>query len=159
MSSDGATVSPDTNVQFHLSIWRDYTPPHRIALNSEQTGDKQPEFQVVTPENKLQAEVYSWPLRTDVWVGIPNQDLRERLSEKLLGRLDVTLPPAERPLEVLGDFVVEADRAIESGAAHSVPVGVGEATVEFNPLLALVLHLKWLIRCFKDRPGISVSIR
>ena len=159
MSSEGATASPDTNVQFHLSIWRGYTPPHSIALRSEQTEDKQTEFQVVTPENELQAEVYSWSLQTDVWVGIPNQGLRERLSEKLLSRLDVTLPPAERSLEVLGDFVVEADRAIESGAAGSVPVGVGDTTVEFNPLLALVLHLKWLIRCFKDRPGISVSIR
>lgn len=153
-------MTPDTNVQFHLSIWRDYTPPHRIALSSsEQTGDKQTEFQVVTPENELQAEVYSWPLRTDVWVGIPDEEVRRRLLDKLLDGLDVTLPPADRSLVVLGEFVNEAEHAIESGAAHSVPVGVGEATVEFNPLLALVLHLKWLIRCFNDRPGISVSIR
>lgn len=158
MSSEEATASPDTNVQFHLSIWRDYTPPHSVALRSEQTGEEQTGFQVITPENGLQAEVYSWPLRTDVWVGIPDEVVRNRLG-KMVGRLDVTLPPSERSLEVLDDFVVEADRAIESGTAGSVPVGVGDATVELNPLLALVLHLKWLIRCFKDRPGISVSIR
>lgn len=159
MSSEEATVSPDTNVQFHLSIWRDYTPPHSVALRSEQTGEEQTGFQVVTPENGLQAEVYSWPLRTDVWVGISDEEVRMHLSDKLLDRLAVTLPPAERSLEVLGDFVIEAEKAIASGEASSVPVGVGDATVEFNPLLALVLHLKWLIRCFKDRPGISVSIR
>jgi len=152
-------VSPDTNVQFHLSIWRDYTPPHSIALRSEQTGDKQPGFQVMTPENELQTEVYSWSLRTDVWVGIPDEEVRRRLSDKLLDRLDVTLPPDERSLVVLVDFVTAAEQAIASGAAGPVPVVVGDATVEFNPLLALVLHLKWLIRCFKDRPGISVSIR
>ena len=159
MSSEGATVSPDTNVQFHLSIWRDYTPPHSIALRSEQTGDKQPGFQVMTPENELQTEVYSWSLRTDVWVGIPDEEVRRRLFDKLLIGLDVTLPPADRSLVVLGEFVNEAEQAIASGAAGSVPVGVGDATAEFNPLLALVLHLKWLIRCFNDRPGISVSIR
>lgn len=158
MSSEGATASPDTNVQFHLSIWRDYTPPHSVALRSEQTGEEQTGFQVVTPENGLQAEVYSWPLRTDVWVGIPDEVVRNRLR-KLLDRLDVTFPPAERSLVVLGDFVTAAEQAIKSGAAGTGPVGIGDATVESNPVLALVLHLKWIIRCFKDRPGISVSIR
>ena len=60
---------------------------------------------------------------------------------------------------MLGDFVGAAEEAIEDGEAVSVPWSSGETTVEINPLLALVLHLKWLIRCFKDRPGISVSVR
>ena len=107
-------MSPDTNVQFRLSIWRDYTPPHRIALRSEQTEDRQTEFQVVTPENELQAEVYSWPLRTDVWIGIPDEEVRRRLFDKLLIGLDVTLPPADRSLFVLGEFVNEAEQAIAS---------------------------------------------
>ena len=147
-------MSPDPNVQFHLSIWKDYSPPHKVALRSEQTG-----VQVVTPEHGLQAEVYSWPLRTDVWAGIPNDEVRRRLVDKLLERLEVTLPPAERSLAVLGDFIAAAERAIANGDAGLVPVEVGDEAVEINPLLALVLHLKWLIRCFADRPGISVSIR
>ena len=147
-------MSPDPNVQFHFSIWRDYSPPYKIALRGGQT-----EVHVVTPEHGLQAEVYSWPLRTDVWAGIPNDEVRRRLVDKLRERLNVTLPPAERSLAVLGDFIADAEQAIANGDAGFVPVPAGDATVELNPLLALVLHLKWIIRCFADRPGISVSIR
>lgn len=147
------TMTPDPTVHFHVSIWRDHAPPHDVALRTEQAG-----FQVVAPEHELQAKVYSWPLRTDVWAGIPNGEVRRRLREKLFELLEVTRPPTERSLAVLGDFIAAAEQAIASGDAGLVPVPVGDATVELNPLLALVLHLKWLIRCFADRPGISVSI-
>ena len=147
-------MSPDPNVHFRLSIWRDYTPPRIVALRTEQTGG-----QVVAPEHEMQAEVYSWPSRTDVWAGIPNEEVRRRLIDKLLERLDFTLPPAERSLVVLSDFIAAAEQAIANGDAGLVPIAAGDATVAMNPLLALVLHLKWLIQCFADRPGISVSIR
>lgn len=147
-------MSPDHNVQFHLSIWRDYTPPRTVAMRTEQTGRH-----VVAPEHELQAEVYSWPSRTDVWAGVPNAEVRSRLIDKLFERLDFTLPPAERSLAVLSDFIATAEQAIANGDAGLVPIAAGDATVAMNPLLALVLHLKWLIQCFADRPGISVSIR
>ena len=143
------TISPDSNDQLFLSIWRDYTPPHVVALHAEQTGGP-----VVAPP--LQKQVYEWRLRTDVWAGIPNEEVRRRLRDQL-ERLEVALPPAERSLAVLSDFIIAAEGAIASGDAGLVPVE--DATIEMNPLLALVLHLRWLIRCFADRPGISVSIR
>ena len=146
------TIGPDSNDQLFLSIWRDYTPPHVVALHAEQTGG-----QVVAPT--LQKQVYSWRLRTDVWAGVPNEEVRRRLGDHLFERFDFTLPPAERSLAALSDFITAAEGAIASGDAGLVPVEVGDATIEMNPLLALVLHLKWLIRCFADRPGISVSIR
>ena len=146
-------MATETSIQFHLSIWRDYAPPHPVALRGEQTG-----FQVVTPEHHLQAEVYSWPLQQDHFAGISKIEIRNRLQE-LLDELEVSRPPAERSLAMLGNFVAAAEKAIEDGEAVPVPWSSGDTTVEINPLLALVLHLKWLIRCFKDRPGISVSIR
>ena len=146
-------MATETDVQFHLSIWRDYAPPHPVALRGEQT-----DFQVVTSEHRLQAEVYSWPQQQDHFAGISKEEIRNRL-QSLLDELEVSRPPAERSLAALGDFVAAAEKAIEDGEADSVPWGSGDTTVEINPLLALVLHLKWLIRCFKDRPGISVSIR
>ena len=148
------TMSPDPNVQFHLSIWRDYTPPRTVAMRTGQTGRH-----MVTPEHEPQEEIYSWPLRTDVWAGIPNEEVRSRLIAKLSDRLDSTLPPAERSLAVISDFIAAAEQAIANGDAGLVPIAAGDATVAMNPLLALVLHLKWLIQCFADRPGISVSIR
>ena len=146
-------MATETSVQFHLSIWRDYAPPYPVALRGEET-----DFQVVTSGHHLQAEVYSWPLSQDPFAGISKEEIRDRL-QKLLGELEVSRPPAERSLAVLGDFVAAAEETIEDGEAVSVPWSSGETTVEINPLLALLLHLKWLIRCFKDRPGISVSIR
>ena len=106
----------------------------------------------------MQAEVYSWPLQQDALAGISKDDVRNRLRE-FLDRLDVSRPPAERSLAVLGEFVAAAEEAIEAGNAASVPWESGHTTVDLDPLLTLVLHLKWLIRCFKDRPGTSVSIR
>ena len=146
-------MATETSIQFHLSIWRDYAPPHPVALRGEQT-----DFQVVTPEHRLQAEVYSWPLQQDHFAGISKGEIRNRLQE-LLDELEVSRPPAERSLAVLGYFVAAAEKAIDEGEADSIRWDSGDMSVEINPLLALVLHLKWLIRCFKDRPGISVSIR
>lgn len=146
-------MATETSIQFRLSIWRDYVPPRHVALRGEQT-----DFQVVTSGHHLQAEVYSWPLQQDHFAGISKEEIRDRL-QNLLDGLEVSRPPAERSLAVLVDFVAAAERAIDEGEAVSIPWDSGDTTVEINPLLALVLHLKWLIRCFKDRPGISVSIR
>ena len=146
-------MAKEPNIHFHLSIWRDYEPPHSLALDDEQAG-----FRVVAPEHRLQAEVYSWSLWQDYRAGISKDEVRNRLQEKL-DKLDVSRPPAERPLAVLGDFVAAAEKAIEDGEAISVPWSSGDTTAGINPLLALALHLKWVIRCFKERPGISVSIR
>lgn len=140
-------------VVFHLSIWRDYTPTHPVALRGYEAG-----FQVVTSEHSLQAEVYSWPLRPDHLAGIADEKIRNHL-QALIEKLDVSRPPVERPLAALDDFVAAAEKVIEENKAIPVPWNSGEMTVVINPLLALVLHLKWLVRCFKDRPGISVSIR
>ena len=143
----------ETSIQFHLSIWRDYAPSHPVALHDEDAG-----FQVVTSEHHLQAEVYSWPLRQDPFAGISKKEIRDDL-QALLAKLDVSRPPADRSLAVLGDFVAAGEKAIKDGEVISVPWGSGDTTVGVNSLLALVLLLKWLIQCFKDRPGISVSIR
>lgn len=138
-------------VVFRLSIWRDYVPPHPVALGGEQM-----DFQVVTSRHRLQAEVYSWPLQQDYLAGILSDEVRHRLRE-LLDELNVSRPPADRSLDVLRDFVAAAEKAVEDGEA--VSVDSGDTSAAINPLLSLVLHLKWIIRCFLDRPGISVSIR
>ena len=71
-------MATETSIQFHLSIWRDYAPPYLLALRDEQTG-----LQVVTPEHRLQAEVYSWPLQQDHFAGISKEEIRNRLQELL----------------------------------------------------------------------------
>lgn len=146
-------MAAETDVQFRLSIWRDYEPPHPVVLCDEQTG-----LGTVTSEPRLQAEVYTWALRHDQFAGISNSATRCRLRE-LLDDLAVSRSPAQRSLAVLGDFVATAEKALEDDEAVAVLACTGDTAVRINPLLSLVLHLKWVIRCFKDRPGISVSIR
>ena len=138
---------------FQLSIWKDYVPPHRVALGGEQM-----DFQVVASGHRLQAEVYSWPLQQDYLAGILNDEVRHHLRG-LLDELEVSRPPADRSLAVLRDFVAVAEKAVEDGEAISVPGDSGDTSVPINPLLSLVLHLKWIIQCFQDHPGISVSKR
>ncbi len=71
-------------------------------------------------------------------------------------------------MEVLKDFVIAAEAAIESGAAAYAPSDSGSdedsddngiSRININPLLALTMHLSWLLSCFGNRPGISVSVR
>lgn len=146
-------MAAEPNVLYRLSIWRDYAPPHPLALSVEPTG-----FRMVKPEHHLQAEVYSWPLQYDIFAGISKKEVRGRLQE-LLTQLEVSRPPGERSLDALNEFVTEAERVIDDGDAAPICGELGDAMVESNPLLAFALHLKWIVRCFKDRPGISVSVR
>lgn len=153
VGADETSLTVAMDVQLRLSIWRDYTPPRPLALRDDQVA-----FQAVIPENRLQEEVYSWPLYQDAFAGIQREDIRSRLR-KQLDSLDVSHPPAERTLTELDKFVTAAEKVIAANEAASVPWESGSMTVEINPLLALMLHMKWLLRCFKDRPGISVSKR
>ena len=146
-------MASEADVQFRLSIWRDYNPPHPVVSCDEQAG-----LGVVTSEPRLQAEVYTWALRHDQFAGISDSTTRSRLRE-LFDDLAVSRPSAQRSLAVLGDFVATAEKALDGGETVVVQSASGDGTVRINPLLSLVLHLKWVVRCFKDRPGISVSIR
>ena len=148
-------------VHLKLSIWRNFTPPHPIALHDEQAGSR-----VIDSDVNLQTEVYSWSSE-EPFSGIASEAVRDRLRDLLVDRLAVSLQPTERGIDALERFVAEAEEAIRTGEAGPVPVSdlplyqVHEpyGAIETNPLLALVLHLKWLVACFKDRPGISVSLQ
>ena len=149
----------DENTQARLSIWRNFDPTHPLAMSDEQAG-----WRVVTRDSGLQAEVYSWPLPHNPFAGVADEQMQRDLHEALFDRLNVSLPPAKRRLTSLRDFVDKAEEAIEGGQTEALPstassAGSSEVAAEPNPLLALMLHLKWLVQCFEDRPGVSVSIR
>ena len=153
-------MTVDQSVKLRLSIWRDFVPPRPLALPNDEDGG----HQVLTSESNLQEEVYSWHLREDPFAGIPDEGVRRRLRASLLQPLEASRPPSERRLAVLNDFVAEAEKAIAAGDARFAPSQEpssddGDAAGEVHALLALTLHLKWLSRCFANRPGISVSIR
>lgn len=147
------------HAEARLSIWRDFTPAVRLALQDEEAG-----WRTVTRDSRLLEEVYVLPFR-DPFGSISDDDVRTDLREALYDRLDVSLAPARRSIAVLGEFVEKAERAINEGHAEPLPsdsASAADATrtpTEPNPLLALVLHFKWLVRCFGDRPSVSVLVR
>lgn len=150
----------DSGVKLTLSIWRDFMPTRPLALPDDEG------WQLLDSQSGLQEEVYSWQLREDVFAGVSDDAARTDLRDRLLGRLADSRPPAERRLSVLEEFVKAAEASIASGSATSAPSGSrsdddsnDEIQVALNPLLALTMHLKWVHACFRNRPGISVSVR
>ena len=161
-SQVGVRVRSDPGAKLTLSIWRDFVPARPLALPDDEGR------QLLDSESGLQEEVYSWRLREDVFAVISDDATRMGLRERLVGRLNDSKPPAERRLAVLEDFVQAAEAAIDSGAAACAlgesgsdedPGDDERSQVEINPLLALTMHLRWLLACFGHRPGISVSVR
>ena len=150
----------DSGVNLTLSIWRDFMPARPLTL----PGDEG--WQLLDSKSGLQEEVYSWQLREDAFAGVSDDATRTDLRDRLLGRLAYSKPPAERRLSVLEEFVKAAEASIASGSATFAPSGsrpdddsADKIQIEANPLLALTTHLKWILACFRNRPGISVSVR
>lgn len=150
----------DSGVNLTLSIWRDFMPARPLTL----PGDEG--WQLLDSKSGLQEEVYSWQLREDAFAGVSDDATRTDLRDRLLGRLAYSRPPAERRLSVLEEFVKAAEASIASGSATFAPSGsrpdddsADKIQIEANPLLALTTHLKWILACFRNRPGISVSVR
>ena len=155
-------MQSDSSPTLTLSIWKDFVPRRALALPGEEGG------QLLTSESGLQEEVYSWRLREDAFAGISDHDTRMNLHDRLVERLDVSKPPCERRMAVLEEFVNAAEAKIESGAAACARSESesdrdsdddDRSRIDINPLLALTMHLRWLLSCFENRPGISVSVR
>ena len=152
-------MAVEASARLRLSIWRDFAPSRRLGAWD---GEGKP-HQVPDPDFNLQEEVYSWHLREDFLAGISDGEVRRHLEDRIR-LLDPSHPPSERRLDVLEAFVSEAEDVLASGGAGPSPIlnpsGDDEdAPGTIDSLLALTLHLKWLSRCFADRPGVSVSIR
>lgn len=149
-----------THATLKLSIWRKTAPERAFAL---QDGEDS-ETRFITSDFDLHEEVYSWSSHEDIFAGVEDENLHLDLRKKIFVRMNPNRPPSERPLTLLDEFVEAALDAVESGAVKPVrdrkpPEGNDETFAGMNTLLALALHLKWLSRCFADRPGISVSAR
>lgn len=156
-------MAEGTSVKFTLTIWRDFVPPRPLAINTQEDGR-----QVFDSDSGLQEQVYSWPFREDAFAGVADDESRNELHECLVSPFADSNPPSERQLETLRDFIAASEKVIDAGGVSCVQseswrdgsTEEGEHDrVEINSLLALTVHLKWLVACFGDRPGISVSIR
>ena len=146
---------------FRISLWKDYVPARTlIATDSrESTGVSK-----ILIRDNLQEEIYAWQTSEDPFDGITDTAIRNELHQLLVERLNPSAPPSKRRIRVLREFVTKAETAIGTQQVEWV-LGKSQANDDdegiapINSLLALTLHIKWLISCFERRPGISVSVR
>ncbi len=144
-----------------LSIWRNFVPKRPI-LNQD-SHSQNPQIWASGSVN-LQEEIYAWYTQESPFDGIVDDVTRENLREKLFGKLDASLPPSERGIAVLKEFIEVAETALtDEKAEWTISQNASDDDEKFtdkvNGLLAVTQHLKWLVDCFSDRPGISVSVR
>ncbi len=149
----------EMSIPLRLSIWRNFAPERQILTQDPQNSKPQ-----VLDSDNLQEEIYTWQTAEALFDGIKDEAVRQDLRRKLIDSLDISLPPSERRIGVLNEFIKSAEAAHESGNSEwtnsQSSLDDDEETADkINSLLAVTLHLKWLSDCFADRPGISVSIR
>ena len=145
---------------FKLSLWKDYVPERTVIATYIEKNGQVPK---VVPQENLQEEIYSWHTLEDPFGGVTDPDLRKQLHSALVERLNPSLPPAQRRIEVLKEFALLAEKAIVDDKVEWIGHGATQhndsMAVPLNSLLALKLHVDWLLACFTARPGISVSVR
>ena len=150
----------DSLNKIKFSVWREFVPNRALILrHSDDAG-----HELIGGESDLMQEVYAWHTREDPFGGVSDDDSRIRLRESLVDRFEASQPPSKRRIEVLKEFLVEAQRVIEAGQAEWTvsqdgPSEDEDAPYRLNPLLALKLHLEWLATIFAGQPGVSVSVR
>lgn len=148
-------MKTEVSTPLKVSIWKSHMPKRLlVAWDSQSNVDL----------DNLQEEIYSWQTPEDLFNGVTEQSIRKNLRGKLMNQLDASLPPSKRGIEVLNDFILEAEKAIEAEQvewviSQSRSDGDEDAADKINSLLAVTIHLKWLSKCFASCPGISVSVR
>ena len=161
-------MSAELESHLELSIWREYVPKFRLASSPLEDFDNpdfeiQPNVLVSDNNSNLSKAIYTITIREDVLAGIVNEDHRKELKDLLFG-LKISDPPFSRSLQTLKELVLKANKILESNESavshiSNQPDSVEENPVEFNALLALKLHLDWILRCFADCPKVTVTTR
>jgi len=155
-------VNTEPNVKWTLSIWREFTPATRLVLLEEESS------KILDADSPLQEEVYSWRMCEDAFGGIPDDAMRRELYDLLVNSLNASRAPSERAVSVLADFVGKAESLIlenlvswtpSQGQPEDENQGFEADPVRMNSLLALLIHLKWVVSVFQHQPGISVLVR
>lgn len=148
----------ETSSPLRISIWKRFIH-NRSLIDSGETDMRQ-----MLDLDNLQEEVYSWQTPENPFDGIADESTRAELRKMLIDDLNVSKPPSQRGVQILSEFVSASRAAIMAEKVEwTVSQGMSENEEDFeghlNTLLSFTLHLNWLVECFSDRPGISVSVR
>lgn len=114
------------------------------------------------PDAMLQQEAFTFQPNEDVWGGLVDSELREKLSRQFISEFEPVHPPAARGFDRLSKFLDELRAAIpnsEWASSGQQTDEESEQAARLNPLLAFYCHLAWIYETFKDTPGASISVR
>lgn len=157
----GGAVAQDF---LRLTIWRAHRPGRPVVVYSASTGSDTPAFYSLSEseEARLQSEVFSWSAKEDIWDGIIDDSLRVQLRDDFMNKFSPHLPPQQRRMNVLGEYVEELQRLVsDEGAEWKISNQSGEEdhVLPINPLLAFCNQLAWVHSIFKNAPDASVTVR
>ncbi len=148
----------ESSVGLRVTIWRPYAPDRPLAFQQAEATT----MTAVGPEIQLQQEAFTWQVREDIWGGVVDSNLRERLSQRFISDFEPVLPPSQRGMDKLKALLSELANAIpeaEWSASGQQVEEDGETPYRLNSLLAFHVQMSWLYDVFKDTPGASVSVR
>lgn len=153
-------MTGEAQTKFRITIWQPYFTGFMLAVGHEDSVG----LNILDGDTELQREVFTCPIEEDVWAGVTDDDKRKSLSSRFIDAFQPMLPPAERNMAALENFVVDLRKVALSAASEwspsaATPVDVGTPPIMVNNLLALHHQLVWLVDVFRDLPGASVSIR
>jgi hypothetical protein len=147
----------DAATGFEIIVWRPYEPPHQIAFAD--AGSRS----LVYLAEQAQRDVYRWRTREDVWAGLRDDEIRQRLREQITAGFDPFIDPALRGIAKLGEFISILRQAITSGnttwSVSTQALNDREGPVLINATMTLHNQLRWIYRVFQDVPGASVTVR
>ncbi|MCY4184792.1 MAG: hypothetical protein OXD45_05710 [Rhodobacteraceae bacterium] len=143
-----------------ITFWKNKIPTRQMCRWTDPNENK------LVSLDDYHEVIYTWSTPEDFFDGIEDTDYRNDLNQLLFDKLNEKKPPEERGIIVLKEFVKKAEMGLhENKVEWIISQSDGgfyheeENGTKINALLALTLHLKWLIECFGDQPGISVTVR
>ncbi len=139
-------------------MWRPYKPDRPLTL---QLGDGET-VTAVDDDVSLQQEAFAWQVREDIWGGLIDGEIREKLSQRFIDDFEPVLLPDQRSmdkLKLLVDDIAAAIPKAEWSTSGQQLEQDGETAFRLNALLALYAQLSWIYEVFRDTPGASISVR
>jgi hypothetical protein len=97
-------MAAEPTVKLRISVWRDFVPTRSLTVRRD--GD--PDHRLLSGDAHLQREVFSWQTREDLFAGVSDEEIRDRLREKLLA-LQLLYLKASESMGNHDSKVVDAD--------------------------------------------------
>jgi len=159
LSPNAEETMEDRTKEFELSIWR----PARFGRTIEYLERSPGEFE----RSRLLEQIYAWdPGPIAPWNSILDSQKSSQLRDAFVEKFAPNLPPNERSIQILSEFVDSMRRALaepNSSCWNDLPLPATESgdapSMRCDLARAFLLHLDWVTATFAHVPDASVTVR